>query len=157
MRDDFYYRLCSDVIVVPPLRRCLEEKPNDLGAMLSHVIERLTGEESTELVHMVQEAINIDPGLKYTWPGNVREMEQAVRRILLKKHYQADCHEPAKDLKSRLIAGIENGSLDAQGLLSAYCQILYQRYGTYEAVSRRTNLDRRTVKRYIDLTRTSRN
>jgi transcriptional regulator with PAS, ATPase and Fis domain len=43
--------------------------------MLSHVIEHLTGEESTELVHMVQEAINIDPGLKYTWPGNVREMD----------------------------------------------------------------------------------
>ena len=151
MRDDFYYRLCSDVIVVPPLRQCLEEKPNDLIAMLSHVIERLAGEESMELVHMVQEAIKIDPGPKYTWPGNVREMEQAVRRILLKKHYRPDYREPAKDLKSRLIDGIETGSLDAQGLLSAYCKILYQRHGTYEAVSRRTNLDRRTVKRYIDL------
>jgi transcriptional regulator with PAS, ATPase and Fis domain len=151
MRDDFYYRLCSDIIVVPPLRQCLEEKPDDLGAMLFHVIGRLTGEESMELVHMVQEAIKIDPGLKYTWPGNVREMEQAVRRILLKKQYRADYLEPAKDLKSRLMAGIEDGSLDAQGLLSDYCKILYQRYGTYEAVSRRTNLDRRTVKRYIDM------
>jgi hypothetical protein len=34
-------------------------------------------------------------------------------------------------------------------LLAGYCQLLYERVGTYEAVARRTHLDRRTVKKYV--------
>jgi len=39
--------------------------------------------------------------------------------------------------------------LDAQGLLAGYCRILHERHGTYEEVARRTNPDRRTVKKYL--------
>jgi len=39
--------------------------------------------------------------------------------------------------------------LDAAGLLSGYCALLYENCGNYEAVARRTNLDRRTVKKYV--------
>jgi len=37
----------------------------------------------------------------------------------------------------------------AQNLIKGYCFLLYQRYGTFEEVSRRAGLDRRTVKKYI--------
>jgi hypothetical protein len=40
--------------------------------------------------------------------------------------------------------------LEARVLLARYCQILHERYGTYEEVPRRTGLDRRTAKRYIE-------
>lgn len=40
------------------------------------------------------------------------------------------------------------GELSAQELLAAYCQMLYRRHGTYEAVTTATGLDRRTVKKY---------
>lgn len=36
-------------------------------------------------------------------------------------------------------------------LLAGYCSLLYKRYGTYEEVRRRTELDRRTVKKYVQL------
>jgi DNA invertase Pin-like site-specific DNA recombinase len=49
-----------------------------------------------------------------------------------------------------LQAGIGRGSLDADALLSDYCQLLYERHGTYEEVARRTKLDRRTVKAYLE-------
>jgi hypothetical protein len=55
----------------------------------------------------------------------------------------------ASDVRSELLAGIENGSLDADGLLSGYCTLLHQRHATIEEVARRTQLDRRTVKRYL--------
>jgi hypothetical protein len=42
------------------------------------------------------------------------------------------------------------GSLDADTLLSGYCKLLYDQHGTYEEVRRRTNLDRRTVKKYLE-------
>ncbi len=42
------------------------------------------------------------------------------------------------------------GSLSGHNLLSGYCQLLYERRGTYEEVARRTKLDRRTVKAYLE-------
>jgi hypothetical protein len=80
----------------------------------------------------------------------VRELEQAVRRILLTKHYEGDHKAVAPDLRSQLAAGIDRGSLDADTLLSGYCRLLYDRHGTYEEVARRTKLDRRTVKAYLE-------
>jgi hypothetical protein len=52
-------------------------------------------------------------------------------------------------LKDQLIAGIESGTLDAEILLAGYCRVLYEKEGTYEAVARRTNLDWRTVRTYL--------
>jgi len=34
-------------------------------------------------------------------------------------------------------------------LLSGYCACLYESAGSYEEVARRTHLDRRTVKKYV--------
>jgi DNA-binding transcriptional regulator LsrR (DeoR family) len=47
------------------------------------------------------------------------------------------------------LATIDAGTLDAQQLLAGYCRLLYQRHHSYEEVARRTNLDRRTVKKYL--------
>jgi DNA-binding NtrC family response regulator len=109
----------------------------------------LTGEESDELVSLVLESIEKGPGKDYSWPGNVRELEQATLRILLTREYMGESPIPDKGIKDRLISGIESHSLDSQELISGYCA-LYERFGTYEEVSRRMNLDRRTVKNHID-------
>jgi transcriptional regulator with PAS, ATPase and Fis domain len=149
-RDDFYYRLCSDVITVPPLRQRMTEDPRELDDLVAHLVLRLTGEPSKDAVELVHAVIDNVLGRNYPWPGNVRELEQAVRRILLTKHYEGDHKSVAPDLQSRLRDGIDHGSLDADTLLSDYCRLLYERNGTYEEVARRTKLDRRTVKAYIE-------
>jgi transcriptional regulator with GAF, ATPase, and Fis domain len=84
----------------------------------------------------------------YRWPGNVRELEQAVRRVLLNGAYTGD---PSASLagEESLQALADSGELNAQQLLSLYCRMLHRRFGTYEEVARRTELDRRTVKKYI--------
>jgi len=145
-RDDFYYRLCSDVITVPPLRQRIQEEPSELDDLIALIVTRLTGEATPELVALVRKALPA----KYAWPGNVRELEQAVRRILLTRDYASDHRAVAPDLASRLQAGISSGSLDADALLAGYCKLLHERHATYEEVARRTNLDRRTVKAYIE-------
>ena len=149
-RDDFYYRLCSDVITVPPLRQRIAEDSRELDDLVTHLVLRLTGETSSEAASMVQDALDSGLGRNYPWPGNVRELEQAVRRILLTKHYAGDHKAVAPDLRSQLVAGVEHGTLDADAVLSGYCQLLYERHGTYEEVARRTKLDRRTVKAYLE-------
>src|SRR5207245_1866122 len=148
-REDFFYRLCSDVIRVPPLRQRLEESKAELDDLLEHLVTRMTGEPAPELVALAREVLNTGVGPHHGWPGNVRELEQAVRRILLTRRYETDRPAAAKSVRDELVAGIDRGSLDADALLSAYCALLHQRHGTFEEVARRANLDRRTVKRYL--------
>lgn len=148
LRNDFFYRLCSDVIIVPSLVQRIREDPRELGDLLAHTVARILGKSSPELTAMLGKSISHRPGRDYEWPGNVRELEQCVRRILLNKSYSSDS-PPAMDLADWLARGVKQGRLDMQSLISGYCCCLYQRLGTYEAVARKTKVDRRTVKRYI--------
>lgn len=150
LRDDFFYRLCSDVIVVPSLRRRIAEEPEELKNLISLIVQRITGEDAPGTVSMVQNALVASLGTDYAWPGNVRELEQAVRRVLLTRQYNRSQTTVAPDLCGKLQAGIADGNLDADAVLSGYCKLLYERLGTYEEVARRVKLDRRTVKAYIN-------
>jgi DNA-binding NtrC family response regulator len=150
LRDDFYYRLCSDIISVPSLSQRISEDRRELTDLLAHTVARILGRPSAELSAMIEAQIVRRPGIDYNWPGNVRELEQCVRRILIHRHYEA-AFLPAPDrLDARLQQGIASGDIDAQSLISGYCRLLYQRHGTFEAVAKRTRLDRRTAKKYIE-------
>ena len=148
-RDDFYYRLCSDVIHIPPLRQRLAEDAGELPRLVSHILLHTLGHESPELADVICAELQRCPGTAYSWPGNVREVEQAVRRILLNGSYAGDfCHSEG-DAVAQLQSAISTGSLTAAELLASYCQLLFQHHGTYEEVARRTGFDRRTAKKYI--------
>ena len=147
-RDDFYYRLCSDCITVPSLKERIGENPNELGELVAHSVRLITGEESEDLARMVIEVIDKKLGTEYHWPGNVRELAQCVRSVIIKRDYEG-CQAEAESLESKLQMGIGVGSLTASELLSSYCALLYKQHGTYEEVARKTGLDRRTVKKYI--------
>lgn len=148
-RDDFFYRLCSDVIEVPPLRQRLQEDRQELRQLIEHALTLMLGEPAGELVETIATTLRTGLGPDYLWPGNVRELEQAVRRILLTGQYAGRVAPKAVGAREKLLAGIEAETLDAEALLAGYCVLLYERFRNYEAVARRTNLDRRTVKRYI--------
>ncbi|RYH60391.1 MAG: sigma-54-dependent Fis family transcriptional regulator [Alcaligenaceae bacterium] len=89
-RDDFYYRLCSDTITVPPLRQRLREEPKELDALLKYIVQRITGGAASELLPLVHAGLSGAIERDYDWPGNVRELEQAVRRILVTRTYTAE-------------------------------------------------------------------
>jgi transcriptional regulator with PAS, ATPase and Fis domain len=113
------------------------------------LVERITGEESASLTSMILETLQRDLPPAYPWPGNVRELEQALRRILMNRHYEGDLMVTKPDLEEDFIQKIRTGKIEAKELLSEYCNFLYQRFQNYEEVARRTQLDRRTVKKYI--------
>lgn len=147
-RDDFYYRLCSDVIEVPPLRVRLREEPDELELLLRQIALRITGDDAAELTEDVQKRLKESPGPDYEWPGNVRELEQAVRQILLTGHYAPQATSRG-EVNDNVSAAWREGAMTANDLLAAYCIHLHEQFGTYEEVARRTRLDRRTVKKYI--------
>jgi transcriptional regulator with AAA-type ATPase domain len=144
-RDDFYYRLCSDLITVPPLRQRIREMPRELEMLATHLMQRICG---SQLRSPVVGKLKADIGKNYAWPGNVRELEQAIRCILLTGTYEDDAGtEPGK--KVALGQAVENGSLTAKELVEKYCRDLYNTYGNYGEVARRTGLDWRTVKKNV--------
>ncbi len=149
-RDDFYYRLCSNIIRVPPLRTRLAEDPGELDALLMHVLTRMAGEGAETLLDRVRDAIRRCLPESYAWPGNVRELEQCVRSILVTNGYQADKAIHSTAPRQRFFEGMGAGTLSAHEVLAAYCALLFERHGTLAEVARRTQLDRRTVKKYVE-------
>lgn len=149
-RDDFYYRLCSDIIEVPTLRQRIRENPGELDVLVERITTRIVGHRSDELVELALEAIDtLDDD--YAWPGNVRELEQCVRRVVISRRYEGDLTyaQPA-DPYVALASRMRDAKIEARDVISRYCELLYAEFGTYEEVGRLTGLDRRTVKKYID-------
>jgi len=150
-REDFFYRLCSNVITMPTLRQRLQEDSGELDLLLQAIVQKTLGENVPEIGKDIRSVLKRDLPANYLWPGNVRELEQAVRRIILCDTYPGNIFtSPGRNnLSNQLFQGMADNSLSAARLIEGYCLLVYQRHGTYEEVARRTGLDRRTVKKYI--------
>jgi transcriptional regulator with GAF, ATPase, and Fis domain len=148
-REDFYYRLCSDIIEVPPLRTRIQQDPRELDALLDFTVTHMTGLVSSKITAKIKRIIDRRLGNHYSWPGNVRELEQCVRSVLLRRDYLGKQVPDDPSLTSLLCQGIQHQNLPVSDLVSGYCTLLYDTLGTYEKVAQTTGLDRRTVKKYI--------
>lgn len=151
-RDDFYYRLTSDVITVPPLRTRLAEASGEFQTLVRELVARIVGAPAEGLASVVLDALERDVPADYPWPGNVRELEQAIRRILLTRHYTPDIAAAKGIAAADAPWGIalEEGKIGARELVARYCALLYERTGNLAEVARRTGLDRRTVQKYVE-------
>jgi len=148
-RDDFFYRLCSDVIEVPTLRQRILESPGELGNLVRLLLARITGSPAPPIVVAVLEALGKHLPQDYPWPGNVRELEQALRRILLTGRYTAQT-VAVQGQEETLLELLRSGEMTAAELLARYSAMLYRRFGTYAEVAKRTGLDPRTSRKYVE-------
>ena len=142
-REDFYYRLCSDLIRTPSLREQLDAAPDELPVLAGHVAERLLGEEeggrfAREAVRWIEQNL----GAGYAWPGNFRELEQCVRNLLVRGEYAPPRAAAREDWNSLL----GEGRLTAEEVLRRYTRQVHTQSGSVEEAARRLDLDRRTVK-----------
>lgn len=107
-RPDFYYRLCSDVIEVPSLRQRMADDPAELSHLVGHLSQRIAGDEGPALAAEVEQWIAEELGLDYPWPGNIRELEQCVRNVLIRRQYHPPRVQSAGQANS-LVAAIDEG------------------------------------------------
>jgi transcriptional regulator with PAS, ATPase and Fis domain len=82
-REDLYFRLRVVEIVVPPLR----ERPEDIPILAEFLLEKASRE-------LHKDVRSIPPAMmkmlqSYEWPGNVREMENALIRAAVLSHGSA--------------------------------------------------------------------
>ena len=148
-REDFFYRLCSDVIEVPTLRQRISESPAELEHLVQFLVARIIGSPSPDIVADVLKALGKNLPRDYAWPGNVRELEQAVRRILLTGLYSAES-SPAQGNEEAILDFMRSGEMTAAELLGRYSALLYRRFGTYSDVAKRMGLDARTTRKYVE-------
>ena len=77
-REDLYYRLNVLPLNVPPLR----ERPEDIPALLRHFLARIAAEEGRSHIKAVEPKA-IEMLSSYDWPGNIRQLENAVFRAVI--------------------------------------------------------------------------
>lgn len=76
-REDLYYRLNVVQIKVPSLR----ERRTDTILLANHFLKQFKEEQARYQLEFSQKTINV---LKtYTWPGNIRELKNAVERAVI--------------------------------------------------------------------------
>jgi transcriptional regulator with AAA-type ATPase domain len=150
MRQDFFYRLCSDVVETPSLQTQFRESPEQLHGMLKYIARKVVGEEEAKAVAAVVENwIEANLGDDYDWPGNVRELEQCFRNVLIHGQYRPN-RGPSQGAREDLAQSVTQGKLTADELLRHYCTLVYADAGTYQETARRLELDHRTVKAKVD-------
>ncbi|MBA3976168.1 MAG: Fis family transcriptional regulator, partial [Candidatus Solibacter sp.] len=76
-RDDLYYRLNVIEINIPPLA----ERREDIPHLARHFVARLSSEIGKEVSGIGDDALKVL--LDYDWPGNIRELENAVERAIV--------------------------------------------------------------------------
>jgi DNA-binding NtrC family response regulator len=75
-REDLYYRINVVPIVIPPLR----ERKEDIPMLLEHFIKKFNAENNKNLKGVSKEALELM--MNYDWPGNIRELENLIERII---------------------------------------------------------------------------
>ncbi|PIE74650.1 MAG: AAA family ATPase [Deltaproteobacteria bacterium] len=76
-REDLYYRLNVFPILLPPLR----ERKDDVVLLAEYFLSLLRQQDYYADVHLSIKAV--DSLQKYKWPGNVREVQNVIRRSAL--------------------------------------------------------------------------
>jgi two-component system NtrC family response regulator len=76
-REDLYYRLSEIVVTIPPMR----QREGDAALLAHHFKNKFCAQESRSSLHFAPDALAAIEA--YAWPGNVREMENCIKRAVI--------------------------------------------------------------------------
>jgi formate hydrogenlyase transcriptional activator len=128
-RQDLFYRLNVFPIKLPALR----DRADDIPLLLEYLVDRYAQRAGKKIRSISKETLNLFQ--RYTWPGNIRELQNVVERALILSdevvfHVDASWLMPAgpnsavqsttlqADLSEREKAIIENALRQTKGVVS---------------------------------------
>jgi two-component system NtrC family response regulator len=76
-REDLYYRLSEIVVTIPPMR----QREGDAALLAHHFKNKFCAQEGRPSLHFAPDAIAAIEA--HPWPGNVREMENCIKRAVI--------------------------------------------------------------------------
>jgi len=101
-RSDLYYRLNVFPISIPPLR----ERPGDIPQLVWHFVQRASRKMNKAIDTIPCETI--DALTEYSWPGNIRELENVIERAVILSAGSV-LRVPIRDLHTRIAPGHNHG------------------------------------------------
>ncbi|WP_394832191.1 sigma 54-interacting transcriptional regulator [Pendulispora rubella] len=87
-REDLFYRLNVITVRVPPLR----ERPDDIQLLVDHFLAK----HATRKIRITKAAM--DRLVAYPWPGNVRQLENEIRRAVVLADDRIDVAELSQEI-----------------------------------------------------------
>jgi Nif-specific regulatory protein len=145
-REDLYYRLNVFPIQLPPLR----ERKADIPALASYFAHKFAPELGVEPLPFTHSAMELF--CAYEWPGNIRELQNEVQRVMICKHLGG--YILPEDLSPRIRNTemlLKMSGDDGQGYLSERLRNV-ERYIITEALQANDNNKTRTA-RALGITR----
>jgi len=121
-REDLYYRINVIELVVPPLR----ERKEDIPQLVEHFIEKSNLQNKTSVRGIRQTALQTL--LEYTWPGNVRQLENAIRHACMftKKNGHIDKAQLPQEIKADREHAVPDEIQLSSQLAESECKIILQ-------------------------------
>ncbi len=104
-RQDLFFRLNIFPIVIPPLR----ERKTDIPGLVHHFIRKKTAQLGFPGIPKLMPGA-VDPLISYTWPGNIRELENRVERALILNRGGPLVFSRVEELQPTDDGGIESAS-----------------------------------------------
>ncbi len=146
-REDLYYRINVIRIVLPPLR----ERAGDVAALADHFIRKLSGSMGRRIDGLSPEALSLLEG--YPFPGNIRELQNAVERALIlsdKPFLEAEDFQFFSPSALNPAVSAPNDRLPGSGTLAeleraAILAALERNSGRREQTARELGITRRTL------------
>jgi PAS domain S-box-containing protein len=149
-REDLYYRLNIMPIELPPLRG----RKKDIKALCNYFVGNFNREYR---LHKTLDANAIEEFLNYEWPGNIRELENIIERLMIS--FDGDRitrFQVEKAIGRQVPVAVENDDLQGrtmEELLGAYEKLILERmlekYKKPSEVARRLAMDKATLSRRI--------
>ncbi len=104
-REDLYYRLNVIPVFLPALR----ERREDLPLLVQHFLEKSNCENGKQVKRVSDEAWEYI--MNYSWPGNIREVENAIERAVImcqgdvigREHFPFDLKANIKPIDNGLV------------------------------------------------------
>ena len=114
LREDLYYRLNAFTLQIPPLRERKEEIP----ILLKHFMSRMSEQYARAPLPFTPALM--DACMAYSWPGNLRELNNFIKRYLVLGDEKLAIHElrPHGDTSAQSDPALRNNGDGPGGLKS---------------------------------------
>ena len=160
-RQDLMYRLNAVTIHLPPLR----ERREDIRQLANHFVQRAQAEHARP-INFTKDAMWLIEN--YNWPGNIRELENAVVRAValcdsvvgpedlperIRSSFKGSCaaSSPSSAPSSTVADGTDESSLSLADLERRHIlRILARTGGNKQAAARLLGIDRTTLQRKLE-------
>lgn len=140
-RDDLYYRLNVVSLEIPPLR----ERREDILPLADHFLKKYSSQTGKRIEGISRESR--DALLRYSWPGNIRELENWVERavVLSRQEVIATFNLPAQSAQ-----GEEYGQKSLEGVERRHIErILRETGGNLTRAAQILRIHRNTLRQKI--------